>query len=253
MKRSLLGWTFAFALALGGSAFAWVWFAGGSGEPSTELTTPTIAGSESATSTADTAEPTGTSEATTTTVASSSASFVIVAEQSMASFEIDEELRGAPQRVVGTTSQVAGRVQVDLSNLSTAQFSDILINARTFETDSGQRDRAIRGPVILNSASDEFELITFTATSTEGLSGVGAVGETIEFTVTGDLTVKGATNQETFDVSVTFADEGTIRGSATTTVLRSDYDIGIPSVPSVANVSDEVELTLDFVAVAGQG
>lgn len=78
------------------------------------------------------------------------------------------------------------------------------------------------------------------------------MGQTIEFTVTGELTIKGATSGEAFDVTVTVVDESTVQGTATTTVLRSDHDIGIPSVPGVANVSDEVELTLVFVAVAGQ-
>jgi len=59
---------------------------------------------------------------------------------------------------------VAGQVAVDPTDLSTIQFSQIIVNARTFETDSGNRDRAIRGPIILNSASDEFEFITFDVT-----------------------------------------------------------------------------------------
>lgn len=228
MNRSVVGWIVAFILAIGGAAFAWVWFAGGSGEPSTELTTPTIVS------------------------AGESQSFVITAGgPSIASFEIDEELRGSPQTVIGTTSEVAGQVQVDVSDLSTAQFSDIVINARTFMTDSERRDRAIRGPVILNSASDEFEFVTFVPSSIEGLEGSLDPGDTVEFAVTGDLTIKDTTNEAIFDVTATLVDADTIRGVASARVLRSDFGIGIPSVPSVANVSDEVILALDFVAVSG--
>lgn len=244
----------AFVLAFGGAALAWVWFAGGSGEPSTELTTPTIPAPETTEASPGTTTATETTETSTaTSEPEASTTFIIDSAQSTASFEIDEELRGSPQRVVGTTDQVAGQVLVDPSDLATTQFSDIIVNARTFETDSSQRDRAIRGPVILNSANDEFELVAFMVTSTEGLTGSAQVGDTIEFTVIGELTVKGTTNQESFEVSVTFVDESTIQGTATTTVLRSNYDIGIPSVPSVANVGDEVELSLDFVAVAARG
>lgn len=251
MNRSIIGWIAALVIAIGGAAFAWLWFAGGSGEPSTELTTPTIA--------ADSTAPTGEAgnatspqddDATSTTEGSGATAFVIDSAQSEASFEIDEELRGTPQTVVGSTDQVAGQVAVDPSDLSTAQFSEIVINARTFQTDSSRRDRAIRGPVILNSASDEFEFIMFMVTSLEGLEGAAQPGETLSFTVTGDLTVKETTDQVTFDVSAMFTDDGTIEGSASTTVLRSDFDIGIPSVPGVANVSDEVVLNLDFVAAA---
>ena len=227
MKRSVIGWVLVSVLAIGGAAFAWLWFAGGSGEPSTELTTPTIA-----------------------EVAGSQSFVITPGAGSVASFEIDEELRGSPQTVVGTTNEVAGQVQVDVSDLSTTQFSDIVINARTFMTDSERRDRAIRGPVILNSASDEFEFVTFTPTSIDGLAGSLVPGDTVEFTITGDMTIKGATSDVSFEVTATLVDAKTIEGTASSVVLRSDFGIGIPSVPSIANVSDEVVLTLDFVAVA---
>jgi polyisoprenoid-binding protein YceI len=103
------------------------------------LTTPTIAASPT----------TLPSETTRPSATSSTEAFVIEATRSTAGFEIDEVLRGSPQRVVGATSEVAGQIQVDPSDLSTIQFSQIVINARTFGTDSGNRDRAIRGPVIL--------------------------------------------------------------------------------------------------------
>ena len=157
---------------------------------------------------------------------------------------------GRPQRVVGTTSELAGQISVDSTDLSTAEFSQILINARTFETGSGNRDRAIRGPVILNSASDEFEFISFDVTSVDGLSGEAAVGEPVDFTVTGDLKIKDTTQSVTFDVSATFVDDNTIEGSAQTTVLRDDFGLGIPQAPGVADVSQEVLIRLDFVATS---
>jgi polyisoprenoid-binding protein YceI len=230
---------------IGGGGLAYLYFAGGSGEPSTELTTPTIASSPTTVASETTAASgSGSNEA------SASQAFVIDATRSTAAFEIDEVLRGSPQRVVGTTSEVAGQIQVDPTDLSTIQFSQIIINARTFETGSGNRDRAIRGPVILNSASDEFEFITFDVTSVEGLTGSLAVGEPLVFTVTGDLMIRDTTTSVTFDVTATPTDPDTIEGSASTTVLRSDYGIGIPNVPGVADVGDEVLIRLDFVATS---
>jgi polyisoprenoid-binding protein YceI len=233
LKR-ILGWVLASILVLGVAAFAWLYFAGGSGEPSTELTTPPLA---AATTTAPTS-------------AFGGQAFVIDPAQSVASFEIDEILRDSPNRVVGTTSELAGQIQVDTADLISAQFSQIIINARTFETDSDRRDRAIRSPVILNSGSDEFELITFDVTSIDGLSGEVVMGDTIEFTVTGDLSIKGTTSSVTFQVAGAFFDESTIEGSAEATVLREDFGIGIPSVPGVADVSEEVLIRLEFVATS---
>lgn len=243
MRRSIL-WIIAAVVLIGGGILAYLYFAGGSGEPSTELTTPTIPQETSTSTSGDPGEP------STTADAGAAAAFVIDPTQSTATFEIDEVLRGEPKRVVGTTSEVAGQIQVDTSDLSTAQFSQLVVNARTFETDSGNRDRAIRGPVILNSASDEFEFITFDVTSVEGLSGALTVGEPVTFSVTGDLLIRDTTNSVTFDVTATLVDEGTIEGTAESTVLRADYGIGIPSAPGVADVSEEVLIRLDFIATS---
>lgn len=251
MRRSTLGWITAVVLAVGGGVLVWFLFlAGGSGEPSTDLTTPEIAASTTPTPDSGATAPSEASGSTTTTAETSQeVAYVIDPSQSVASFQLDEVLRGEPKTVVGTTDQVAGQVLVVADDLGASVFSDIVINARTFSTDSEQRNRALRGPVVLDSGSDEHELITFTPTTIDGLDGVDpAVGESYRFTVQGDLTIKGTTAPATFDVSVEMIDEGSIAGVATAQVLRSDFGIGIPSVPFVADVSDEVVLTLEFVA-----
>lgn len=247
----MIGWIALGVLAVAGAAFAWLfWFAGGSGEPTTELTTPELAATTttsvpSSSSTVDGATTTQPEEAPTTLT------FEIDQSASTARFEIDEVLNGNPTHVVGTTDQVVGQVRVDMGDLSTIEFSEIIINARTLETDSERRNRAIRGPVILDSGSDENELITFQVTSVDGLDGAAGIGETFDFTITGDLTIKGNTQAVTFDVSVTQTDDATLEGSATAEVTRDMFEIGIPSVPSVADVTNEVLIGLEFVAVAG--
>lgn len=250
-SRSLIAWIGAAVLAIAGASFAYLfWFAGGSGEPSTELTTPELAAATSTTLT--TATSGDTSPATTGTVLESAAlTFVIDPSQSAARFELDEVLNGSPKHVVGTTDQLAGQVRVDESDLSSAEFSDIVVNARTLTTDSERRDRAIRGPIILDSANDANELITFSVTSVDGLEGPAQTSDTIDFTITGDLTVKGTTQEVTFDASVTFVDLGTIQGTATAEITRDMFGIGIPSLSSVADVTNEVLIGIDFVAVAG--
>jgi polyisoprenoid-binding protein YceI len=231
------------ALIVAAVFIGWIYFAGGSGEPSTELTTPPLAAETSTTASGSTAP-------VEETVQSNAQAFVIDPAQSVASFEVDEILNGSPNRVVGTTSEVAGQFQFDATDLSTAQFSQIIINARTFETDSDRRNRAIRSPVILDSASDQFELITFEVTSVDGLSGSVEVGDTIEFTLTGDLSIKGTTNPVTLQVTATLSDANNIEGSAEATVIREDFGIGIPNVPSVAEVSEEALIRLEFVATS---
>ena len=131
------------------------------------------------------------------------------------------------------------------------ELSQIVVNARTLQTDSSLRDRAIRGPVVLNSASDEFELITFDPMAIDGLPDTLSVGDSARFTVTGDLTIKGTTQSVTFAVDASWPQQDRIEGSATATVDRTDFGIDIPNAPGVADVSEEVTLTLDFVATGG--
>ncbi|MDE0131810.1 MAG: YceI family protein [bacterium] len=172
-------------------------------------------------------------------------------EGTEARFSIYEDLRGEPFTVVGVTTEVVGRVRVDLSDLSRSQMGEILINARTFATDSGNRDRAIRGPIL---AAEQYEFITFSPTGITGLSGAAEAGGEYSFSVAGDLTVREITRPVTFTVVARWDADGRLQGLASTTVLRSDFELGVPSVPFVANVADEVGLELAFTAApAGLG
>ena len=56
----------------------------------------------------------------------------------------------------------------------------------------------------------------------------------------------------TFEVSAAGASTTQLSGTATATVQRSAFNLIIPSVPQAANVSEDVVLTLDFVAQAAQ-
>jgi len=162
-------------------------------------------------------------------------------------FELDEDLRGERITVVGQTDQVAGELALDLANPSSAQVGVIQINARGLTTDNNFRNRAIQNE-ILNTGN--FEFITFTPTAVNGLPDSAAVGDTVEFTIDGDLTITDQTQPVTFNVSATLVSEGQIVGTATAVINRTDYGLNIPSVPSVANVEEEVDLIITFTANA---
>lgn len=161
-----------------------------------------------------------------------------------ARFTLYEELRGQPKDVVGSTDQVTGQVALDLADLSAAQIGPVQVNARSLVTDSENRNRMMRN-FILNT--DTYEWITFNPTQVSGLSGSAAPGQAVTFQVAGDLTIRDITQPVTFEVNAQLGDDGLVRGSATTTVERSDYNLAIPSVPGVANVGQTVTLTIDFV------
>ena len=125
--------------------------------------------------------------------------YQISQDESQVRFNIYEQLRGQPKDVIGVSNQIAGQVAVDLNDLSTAQIGEIVINARTLETDDSRRNQAIRNRILF---TDQYEFINFKPTQISGLSGSAAPGQSFTFQVTGDLTIKDVTKPVTFDVTV---------------------------------------------------
>lgn len=173
--------------------------------------------------------------------------FTIDSTASQVRFQLDEELRGSPTTVIGTTDQVAGQLSVNLADLSQTQVGIIQINARTLATDNNFRNRAINNEIL---DTGDFEFITFTPTAVEGLPASATVGQAISFSLVGDLTIRDVTQPATFTVEATAVSETQIVGTATAIVNRADFGLQIPSVPNVANVEEEVELYIDFTANA---
>lgn len=192
-------------------------------------------------------EATDTTEATSDGLTGRSL-FRIEQAESEARFNIDETLNGNRITVVGITDQVAGDIVVDFADPGSSQVGTIRINVRTLATDNRFRNDALRAR-ILRSAEDEFEFAEFTPTDLANLPATVSVGDTFEFQITGDLTVRGTTNSVTFDTTVTVASEDRLEGYATATILYRDFGLTIPDVPSVSDVADEVILEIDFVAV----
>lgn len=175
--------------------------------------------------------------------------FQIVQEGTEARFYIDEVLMGSDKTVVGVTSLVEGELMVDPANPSSAQIGLIRIDVSDLTTDSNQRNGAIRR-FVLQSNQEQYQYVTFEPTAIEGMPASVGVGDSFEFSVTGNLTVRDVTKAETFAVTVTVNSENELVGLGKTTIQRADYSLTIPSVPSVANVAEEVPLELEFTARA---
>ncbi len=173
--------------------------------------------------------------------------FTISQADSQVSFELDEDLRGVRTTVIGVTNQVAGELGINLNDLSTAQIGVLQINARTLATDNNFRNRAIQNEIL---DTQTYELITFTPTAVTGLPSSAAIGQEVSFTITGDLTIRDITQPVTFNVTATAVSDTQLMGMATAVVSRAAYNLTIPEVPNVANVEDEVQLTINFVANA---
>ncbi len=175
--------------------------------------------------------------------------FSIVQAGTEARFIINEVLMGNDKTVVGVTSDVSGEIQLDAADPSASEIGVITINARDLTTDEDKRNGALRR-LILQSGQDEYQYITFTPTSIDGLPDSVAVGETFSFQVTGDLQIRDMVQPVTFDVEVTADSESEISGLAIAEVQRADFGLRIPQVPGVAGVEENVRLELEFSAAA---
>lgn len=243
-------------LVIGAAWWAYDAVLGETAAPSGQLTAVPLAVNTTAPTqpTATTASPTAVAEAATNTPeaapttapqASGPAIFQIIPAESEVSFSIYEELGGQPVTVVGTSSDVAGQIALNLQDLSQTQVGVIQVNARTFVTDSERRNRAIRN-FILNT--DQYELITFTPTAITGLSGAAQPGQAFTFQIAGDLTIRDVTKPVVFEVTAIGETATRLTGTATVVVQRGAFNLTIPSVPNVANVGEDVTLQINFVA-----
>lgn len=236
MKRSVSLPVFVTAvlIALGvgavGAVLSYVYFVGGSGEATRNVEAATIV-------------PEGAASVELTT-------FTIVPEESEISFTLQEDLMGARTTVVGKSNQVTGNIAISFDSPQSSMVGPIEINLRTLATNNEFRNRAIRDQ-ILESNQDRYEFTTFVPTAIAGLPETVAIGDTISFSLTGDLPLREITRQVVWDVTVTIVSATRIEGVATTRVTRGEYELVIPNVPSVANVTDEVDLKIEFVAIAG--
>ena len=96
------------------------------------------------------------------------------------------------------------------------------------------------------------QFATFEPTGYQGLPESITIGESFTFQITGNLTIHGVTQEETFEVTLTPVSETRIEGTATLSdVTYADYGVKVLRLPTqVASVEDTVTLELSFVAVA---
>lgn len=145
-------------------------------------------------------------------------------------------------KVRGSFTEFDGRVHLDEQNpgQSTAQ---IVIKVHSIDTGNPDRDSHLRGNDFF--AMDEFPEITFTSTGAEEVNGQ-------DFTLTGDLTVKGVTNLVTieFEYQGSAKDPfGNLRAGfeGKATVNRKDFGVtfNAPMETGGVLVGDKITLELD--------
>lgn len=181
--------------------------------------------------------------------------FVVIPGQSTASYLVDEEfledalgklgINAGEVDVVGTTDSVNGQIVLDLGN-SAAPLGETSFSAdlSLLKTDQDRRDRWIQenGPRFSLSPQAAFR-----ATSIEGLPDSYTEGNTVQFQLAGDLTIRDVTQPVVFDV-VAAINNGSLVGTAETRLLMSNFGIEPPSFARTLSVADEFGIRVNIVA-----
>lgn len=190
----------------------------------------------------ETPGPDPTTTSTTTPALDASTTSLALVPGSEVRFYIFELFRGEPLVVEAINDDVTGSITLDGDTAIPGTF---VIEADGFVTERGEAPSPLGEEVgWRDEAIDRF--ILDVADHPEILFEPDAVPLTADTTeLGGTLTVRDVSRPVTFSVEITETDDGyTVTGVAD--VLRTDFDLRIPTVAHVAEVADEVQLQLEF-------
>jgi polyisoprenoid-binding protein YceI len=173
--------------------------------------------------------------------------YKIVPGQSTVSYTVGETFFNENNRfntAVGTTPQVSGEVTIDSADPKNSSISPIEIDISQFKSDSSRRDNMIRNRFL---ESSRYPIATFTPTSIDGLPDSYTPGQELTFKITGDLQIKETTKPVTFDVTA-MVDNNQLIGTASTTILMSDFGVGPIQLAGILGTEDQVKLDMNFTA-----
>ena len=169
----------------------------------------------------------------------------MLGEGTIARYKVEEVLVNTGFKVAtGETFEVTGSIAFDADGGVIAEESRIVVQAATLQTDSNRRDGYVRNRILL---TDTYPEVVFQPTSMDGLpDSVSDASGPVEFTMTGDLTVRDQTREVTWDAMAEFAGDGTASGLASVMFTFEDFGMDKPRVAIVVSVEDEILLELDF-------
>jgi len=181
--------------------------------------------------------------------------YVIVPDESTASYIVHEEffsgaleklgIEVGKQDIVGSTNDIEGQLTLNFDDLSAALGENrIAVNLPTLATEESDRDEWLRKNGL---ESLKFPTAEFVGTDIDGAPANYADGDEINFKLNGTLTVRDIDQPTTFDVTARLVGN-TIQGVATTDLLMSSFGIDPPNFANTLTVQDDFTVRVEFVA-----
>lgn len=163
---------------------------------------------------------------------------------SFVGFRIQEELAGVgATEAVGRTGGVTGSMTIEGETVTGGSFD---VDLTTITTNESRRDDRVQSAL----STGEFPTATFTITEPIDLGPGAADGETVTATATGDLTIKGVTNQIQMPIEAKLV-ESTIVVVGSVDITFAAWGVEVPSAPIVLGVEDHGDLELQLLLVRG--
>lgn len=206
---------------------------------------------------AEATEPTATQETSTDPgeLPTGQQTYVIVPEESTASYIVNEEFfglalgkYGIPEGLVdtvGTTNAIEGQFQLNWDDLSAPLGENTFtVDLSTLQSNQSLRDGWIRdnGPEFAT-----YPNAIFVAESLEGAPTAYTPGEEVSFQLVGQITIRDVTQPATFDITAKLAN-GTVTGTATAPLKMTDFGITPPDFANTLTVADDFQVKVDFTA-----
>ncbi|HEX9995230.1 MAG TPA: YceI family protein [Acidimicrobiales bacterium] len=163
--------------------------------------------------------------------ASADGDWQVAEGDSFAGYRVTETFAGfgSPSDAVGRSPAVEGTLTVEGTSVPEAQLE---VDMTQLRSDTGARDAALRGRGLETS---EFPTATFRLTEPVDLGGEPTVGEAVEATATGDLTLHGTTQPVDIPIEAVWTgDRIEVVGSLE--LDMRDYGIEPPTTGSVVSI-----------------
>lgn len=181
--------------------------------------------------------------------------YIIVPNQSTASYIVHEEffsgaleklgIEVGKQDIVGSTGQIEGQLVLNLDDLSAALGENrITVNLPMLTTTESDRDEWLRKNGL---QSRKFPIAEFVGEAIEGAPAMYADGDEVRFQLLGTLTVREIAQPVTFDVTARLAGNA-IQGRASADLLMSSFGIEPPNFANTLTVQDDFTIQVDFTA-----
>lgn len=165
--------------------------------------------------------------------------------KSFIQFSINENKSDGIKTITGTNTNIYGDLSIDTENNTLSVASNtITIDARTFKTDSKDRDGSINR-LILKTTTAGNEFITFNLNPITNIPEL-KINQPTKVAINGTLIISQISKDINFEAEIVKTENG-LNINFETNIKRSDFNLKLPGYPGVT-VDDIIKIEAKIIA-----